>query len=87
MSSAEPFEVVVEQDGSIRVPADQVARLGLRPGEHLRLVRGPESERAPRRSVRGLGLAEIAPEDVLTWDDFEAASAANVEAARVKYES
>jgi hypothetical protein len=86
MSTAEPYDVVVEPDGSIHVPADQVARLGLRPGEHLRLVRG-DTGHVARRSVRGLGVGQVAPEDVLAWEDFEAAHDANVEAAQVKYGS
>jgi hypothetical protein len=87
VSPAEPHEVVVEPDGSIHIPPDQVARLGLRPGEHLRLVRGSDTGRSPRRSVRGLGVGQVPPEDVLTWEDFEAARDANTKAAQAKYGS
>jgi hypothetical protein len=89
VSASEPYDLVVDPDGAIRVPADQVARLGLRPGEHLRLVRNSRPAEQPprRRSVRGLGVGQIAPEDVLTWKDFEAAHDANVRAAEVKYGS
>ncbi|MGE5763895.1 MAG: hypothetical protein ACM3ZF_08505 [Mycobacterium leprae] len=39
----------------------------------------------PHRSVRGLGVGRVAPEDVLTWEDFEAAHEANVRTAEIKY--
>lgn len=85
MSTSDPFEVAVNVDGSLdlHLGADEVAaRLGARPGEHLRLVRseepGPVTRR--RKSVRGIGVGTVAPEDVLTWEDFEKTSQANVEA-------
>src|SRR5512144_160803 len=55
-------------------------------GDHLRLVRD-EAPAAPppHRSVRGLGVSRVAPEDVLTWEDFEAAHEANVRTAEIKY--
>ena len=60
-------ELVVAADGSI--PADQVARLGARPGTHLRVVAEQPSE-AIGSSIAG-GLTSW-PE--LTWEAFERAS-------------
>lgn len=86
MSVSEPYDITVAPDGSITVSADQVARMGLHPGEHLRLVRGEGAEPQPaRRSVRGLGIGQVAAEDVLTWEDFEAVHEANVQAVETKY--
>jgi hypothetical protein len=88
MSTSEPYDIAVGPDGSITVPADAVAHMGLHPGDHLRLVRdeAPGSP-SPRRSVRGLGVGQVAPEDVLTWEDFEATHEANVRTAEIKYGS
>ena len=48
----EGFEAVVGKDGVLTVPADELAKHGVRPGTHLRLI--PEQRPlAPRRSVRG----------------------------------
>lgn len=49
----EGLEVVVGTDGALTVPADELARYGVRPGAHLRLVEQPQA-RAPRRSARGI---------------------------------
>lgn len=68
MSAADNFEVVVGADGGI--DPDDLARHGVRPGEHLRIVH-LELKRPPFRSVAG-SLAGIAPS--LTWEDFEAGS-------------
>jgi hypothetical protein len=59
-------ELVVADDGSI--PAEQLARLGIRPGTHLRVVATPES-------AGDTGLAGSLPDlpDV-DWKDFERAS-------------
>lgn len=59
-------ELVVADDGSI--PAEQLARLGISPGTHLRVVAKPER-------VARTGLAGSLPDfpDV-DWDDFERAS-------------
>lgn len=51
------FEVVVDADGALRVPADELARYGVRPGAHLRLVHEPQP-RERRRRVRG-ALADV----------------------------
>jgi hypothetical protein len=60
------FELVVADDGSI--PADQLARLGLRPGTHLRVVAGRSGQ--PPGTLGG-SLPDL-PE--LSWEDFERGS-------------
>ena len=88
MSTSEPYEITVGPDGSINVPSDEAARLGLHPGDHLRVVRsGPPTEPPRRKSVRGIGVGQVDPADVLTWEDFEAAHEANVHGAEHKYGS
>ncbi len=63
----EGFEVVVGTDGALSVPADELARHGVRPGAHLRLV--PDTPwSAPTRSVRG-ALSDVV--DTATLDAFE----------------
>jgi hypothetical protein len=59
-------ELVVAADGSI--PADQLKRLGVRPGAHLRVVETP----ATRLGGSFAGSLPDFPE--LTWEDFERAS-------------
>ena len=59
----EGFEVVVGADGALTVPADELARRGVCPGAHLRLVQEPPSQ-VPRRSVRG-ALAGIIDTEAL----------------------
>ena len=85
VSTSEPDEVAVNADGSLDVHlgADEVAaRLGAQPGEHLRLVPSSAADPLPeqRRSVRGIGIGKVAPEDVLRWEDFEETSQANAAA-------
>jgi hypothetical protein len=59
-------ELIVGPDGSI--PADQIARLGLRPGAHLRVVAElPE----PAKTHFGGSLPDL-PE--VAWEDFERGS-------------
>jgi len=59
-------ELVVAADGSI--PADQLARLGVAPGAHLRVV-----QTAPAETAHTLaGSLSDFPD--LTWEDFERAS-------------
>ncbi|MGH9139438.1 MAG: hypothetical protein ACRD0G_20705 [Acidimicrobiales bacterium] len=68
MSAVEPNaekELVVADDGSI--PAEQLARLGLRPGAHLRVVEAVAGERG-----EGRGVNLQAPD--LDWEDFERGS-------------
>ncbi len=59
-------ELIVGPDGSI--PAEQIARLGLRPGAHLRVV--PQGQE-PVSGRLGGSLPDL-PE--ITWDDFERGS-------------
>ncbi len=59
-------ELVVAPDGSI--PAEQLKRLGVRPGAHLRVVETP----AARSGGSFAGSLPDFPE--LTWEDFERAS-------------
>jgi hypothetical protein len=59
-------ELVVAADGSI--PADQLARLGVAPGAHLRVV-----HTAPAGSAHNLAGSLSGFPD-LTWEDFERAS-------------
>ncbi|MGA9316238.1 MAG: hypothetical protein WBV77_16620 [Solirubrobacteraceae bacterium] len=60
------LELVVAPDGSI--PADQLKRLGVGPGAHLRVVQSPGSS-------QGDSLAGSLPNfPDLTWEDFERAS-------------
>ncbi len=60
-------ELVVAEDGSI--PAEQLARLGLRPGAHLRVVEPAASSREPAELE---GLLPDLPD--LDWGDFERGS-------------
>jgi hypothetical protein len=55
----EEYELVVAEDGSI--PAEQVARLGLGPGAHLRVVPEPRGAlSSPRRkTARGILAGEV----------------------------
>ena len=61
----ESQELVVADDGSI--PAEQISRLGLRPGTHLRVV--PQTS-APTGSIAG----RLTSWPDLAWEDFERAS-------------
>lgn len=58
-------ELVVADDGSI--PVEQISRLGLGPGTHLRVV--PE-RLAPTGSIAG----HLTSWPDLAWEDFERAS-------------
>lgn len=78
----EGFEVVVGTDGALTVPADELARHGVRPGAHLRLVQEPQA-RVLRRSVRGT-LAGVVDAEALgafltALDDSKAERIAAVE--------
>jgi hypothetical protein len=59
-------ELVVAADGSI--PADQLARLGVAPGTHLRVVETPASR------LGGSFAGSLPNFPDLTWEDFERAS-------------
>lgn len=70
VSAVEPTaekELVVAEDGSI--PAEQLARLGLRPGAHLRVV---EAATSSRESTQLEGSLPDLPD--LDWEDFERGS-------------
>jgi hypothetical protein len=58
------FEVVVGSDGTLSVPAEELARHGVHPGAHLRVV--PEGAPVPpkRRSARGILADAVPPEAV-----------------------
>ncbi len=65
-AASEPagHDLVVAPDGSI--PADQLARLGVAPGAHLRVV---------QTSQAGTLAGSLADFPDLTWEEFEHASA------------
>jgi hypothetical protein len=90
-STGNGFDVVVGGGGTLSVPAAELARHGVAPGAHLRVVPAsdaPEREGsrpAPRRKLRGLLVGKIPAEDILTWEDFEATHRANVAAAERRY--
>jgi hypothetical protein len=60
------YELVIAPDGSI--PADQLARLGLEPGAHLRVV--PAKVVNDTESLEG--TLTTFPD--VSWEDFERAS-------------
>lgn len=63
-TNAYAYELVVGPDGSI--PASELARIGLHPGAHLRVVPEPPT----RMSIEG----RLPNTPTVTWDDFERAS-------------
>jgi len=63
-------ELVVAADGSI--PADQLKRLGVGPGAHLRVVETPATTPATRKGGSLAGSLPNFPD--VTWEDFERAS-------------
>ncbi len=65
--SSQSRELIVADDGSI--PADQVRKLGLGPGTHLRVV---EATSGPAGGSLGASLPSF-PD--LGWEDFERGSA------------
>jgi hypothetical protein len=81
--SPERFEFVVAEDGSI--PAEQLARRGLVPGDRLGLIPNKEHRPAPRKRVRGILVGRIPPDEALTWEDFAVVHQANVDAAERRY--
>lgn len=62
-SNNEGLEVVVGSDGTLTVPAAELARHGVRPGAHLRLVVDEAEQATKRKSLRG-ALAEKYPAEV-----------------------
>lgn len=78
----EGFEVIIGTDGALTVPAVELARHGMHPGAHLRLVQEPQAP-APRRSLRGT-LAGVIDTEALdafsdALDDSKAARTAATE--------
>jgi hypothetical protein len=59
-------DLIVATDGS--VPADQLARLGIAPGTHLRVVQ------AELWGPAGTPAGSLSDFPDLTWEDFERAS-------------
>ena len=72
MSADAGFEVVVGADGGIA--PEELARHGVRPGTHLRVV--AEVERPPIRPAYGALRGQL---PAVSWEDFEAASRLAVE--------
>ncbi len=88
MSSAEQhleaLDLVVGADGSGVIDAAQLARWGVEPGAHLRVVPvTPAASTARRRSLRG--ALSNAPGPTPSWEDFEAASSAAAQEAAARY--
>jgi hypothetical protein len=85
MSSAdqhlEALDLVVGPDGSGVVDAAQLARWGVKPGAHLRVV--PAASTVRRRSLRG-ALAN-ASGSAPSWADFEAARSAAAQESAARY--
>ena len=85
MSSAEQhreaLDLVVGADGSGVIDAAQLARWGVKPGAHLRVV--PAASTARRRSLRGV-LAN-ASGSAPSWEDFEAASSVAAQESAARY--
>lgn len=65
-SGPKGHELVVADDGSI--PAEQITRLGMWPGMHLRVV----AEQPP--DTKGSISGRLTSWPDLTWEDFERAS-------------
>jgi len=64
--SADSFEVVVSSDGSLTVPAAELARHGVHPGARLRLVKPGVAGRGGGRSAGKLaGL--VSDEMIEAW--------------------
>lgn len=59
-------ELVVAEDGSI--PADQLARIGLRPGAHLRVVEAEQAVQVGHLKGSMLDFPD------LSWEGFERGS-------------
>jgi hypothetical protein len=61
------FEVVVGSDGALTVPAEELARHGVQPGAHLRLI--PRVERKGHKSARGSLAGTVGPGGVAALID------------------
>jgi hypothetical protein len=76
------LDVVVNADGGVTIPAAELARRGIRPGMHLRVV--PAQREAPRRrSARGLFADRVAPGELDQFVDAMAQAKAERVAALV----
>lgn len=63
-ASQDGLDVVVNADGGVTISPAELARLGLRPGAHLRLV--PDEPKSKRRPGRSAGkLAHLFPASVI----------------------
>ena len=62
-SRGDGLQVVVGSDGTLMVPAAELARHGVRPGAHLRLVVEEQEPSPKRKSVMG-ALADKFPPEV-----------------------
>ena len=80
----EALDLVVGADGSGVVDATQLARWGVEPGTHLRVVPvTPAAPTARRRSLRG--ALSRASGSAPSWEDFEAASSAAAQQSAARY--
>ena len=80
------LEVVVDEDGGVTVSPSAVARLGARPGEHLRLIRSkPGRHSRPKKKVGGILEDKIGISDQITAKDFAAAKAERIEAVKRRF--
>jgi hypothetical protein len=87
-TEAQHLDVIVGDDGTVSVPAPEVARLGAHPGEHLRLVRAAAAAsraRRGRKTVRGILVGKIDPADLLTEQDFDDARQTRADAVERKF--
>ena len=85
-SSPDHVDVVVANDGSVPpVSATDVARLGARPGEHLRLVREEKVLLRSRKKVRGILSGKVGDDGLITDEDFSAAKRERIDAAERRY--
>ncbi len=86
-SSASPhpdggLDVVVDPDGTLHVPAAELARHGVHPGSHLRIVtdrRAPVSRRSARGSLTGTATAHDIDTLLAALDDAKVERVADIE--------
>ncbi|MGH3767132.1 MAG: hypothetical protein ACRDS0_18865 [Pseudonocardiaceae bacterium] len=67
-SGDDGFEVVVGSDGTLSAPAAELARHGVHPGAHLRLVLH-QPQPAKRKSVKGALEGTYSPEAIDAFVD------------------
>ena len=88
MSAApDHVDVVVGDDGGVPpVSPAEVARLGARPGEHLRLVRADGHRPAVGRTrVRGILVGRLDQDEMISDQDFAEAKRERLDAADRRY--